>query len=100
MRGVIRDIRACGIPFLAYHPWRQHAKRAAEGWPDWALLSRKGFMIRELKREGEKPKPEQREWLEMFRAVGVDADVWYPSDWYSGRIARELCDLAGLGGAR
>ena len=31
--------------------------------------------------------------------AGQDWAVWRPADWFSGRIQRELADLAGMRGA-
>jgi hypothetical protein len=81
---------------------RQHnsdSRRAHEGFPDWVITSRCGYMIvRELKRESTQPTPAQDAWLAAFRAAGISARVWRPSDLLSGRIARELAALAGFGG--
>lgn len=100
MRRVIRDLRKHGGQILAYHPWRQHARRAAPGWPDWFFAGRGGVMARELKRESGNPTAEQQEWLYFLDLGGLDVGVWRPSDWLSGRMTRELTVIAGLGGAR
>ena len=89
--------------------WQHNSdsRRAHRGWPDWCIARRarsggRGAVIfRELKREGEDPTDEQQEWLDALRCAGFDVGVWRPSDYYSGRIQRELAALAGLGtGAR
>jgi hypothetical protein len=82
---------------------RQHnsdSRRAHRGWPDWAIGGPRGVIFRELKRESEKPTKAQQAWLDALTASGADAGVWRPSDLLSGRIARELAALAGIGGAR
>jgi hypothetical protein len=84
---------------LAYHPWRQHARRAREGWPDWAITGRGGFIVRENKRQGEDPEEAQEEWLDSLQAAGVDVGVWKPCCVLSGRMARELAAVAGIGAA-
>lgn len=93
LRAYLRDF---GLT-LAYHPWRQHAKRAREGWPDWSLAGPGGFMVRELKRQREKPTPAQEAWLDAMEAAGVDVGVWKPCCVLSGRMARQLAALAGIG---
>lgn len=54
----------------------------AKGWPDLVLVHpRRGLLlVRELKSDRGRVRPEQKEWLEALRAVGVDADVWRPRD--------------------
>jgi hypothetical protein len=91
MRRILKDLRLK----LAYHPWKYHAKRAREGFPDWTITGPGGLIFRELKRQGEEPTPAQQAWLDTL-AAWADADVWYPSDLLSGRIARELAAIAGL----
>lgn len=85
--------------------WARHesdSRGARAGWPDWTFLQRAqclgGAMFRELKRERENPTKAQQECLTYLDAAGLDADVWRPSDLLSGRIARELATLAGMGG--
>lgn len=94
MRSILKDL---GLR-LAYHPWKLHAKRAKTGFPDWTIVGIGGLMFRELKRQREKPTRAQQEWLDALTAAGANADVWRPSDLLSGRVARELAALAGIGG--
>ena len=54
-------------------------------------------MFRELKKQRGKVTADQQEWLDALTADGMDADVWRPSDLLSGRVARELAALAGMG---
>ena len=96
VRGILRDLEVHGHRVLRFHPWS--SRKSAAGWPDWAMVGPGGFMVRELKRESEKPRADQQEWLDWLAAAGVDAGVWRPSDLYSGRVARELAAIAGLGG--
>ena len=80
---------------LAYHAWKQHAQRAREGWPDWAITGVGGFMMRELKRQSKDPTEKQEAWLESLHRGGVDVGVWKPCCVLTGRMARELAALAG-----
>ncbi len=80
---------------LAYHAWKQHAQRAREGWPDWAITGPGGFMMRELKRQNRDPTKAQEAWLESLYAAGVDVGVRKPCCVLTGRMARELAVLAG-----
>lgn len=82
--------KAWVIATAKWHGWMvQHVRpaRTAKGWrtpiegdkgaPD-LLLARDGdVLLRELKRNGEYPRPEQREWL---RHLGDYGEVWRPRD--------------------
>ena len=63
--------------------------RNPSGFPD-LLLMRERLIWRELKREGEDPKPKQHAFGQQLVDAGEDYDVWRPSDWSSGRIEMEL----------
>jgi hypothetical protein len=93
----IRTLRRYGV--LGYHTHRSDLSQA--GWPDWAIVGPGGFMVRELKRQTERPTAAQRAWLDALAAQGVNVGVWLPSDWFDGRIAEELATLVlGLTPAR
>lgn len=66
--------------------WRTAIKGDA-GFPDLCLARDGVVLLRELKRETEKPRPAQVLWLE---ALGDHGGIWRPSDWLSGRIQHEL----------
>jgi hypothetical protein len=55
--------------------------RNAPGWPDLVLVRRPRLLFVELKREGEKPEPEQVAWLEELKACGQQVYVWTPAQW-------------------
>lgn len=57
------------------------SRRDRRGWPDLVLCRPPRLLIRELKREGEQPTPEQAWWLEALRQCGIDVGVWRPSNW-------------------
>jgi hypothetical protein len=95
----VKGLDALGLR-LAYHPWKLHAKRAREGFPDWTIAGSGGLIFRELKTEAGKVTPAQQEWLDALAAAGADAGVWRPLQLLDGTIARELADLAGYGGTR
>ena len=89
--------------------WARHetdSRGARAGWPDWTFLRRAigprlgAAMFRELKTATGKLSAAQQECLAFLRAAGLDADVWREEDLRSGRIARELAALAGIGRAR
>lgn len=76
-----------------YHTY--NSRRSPSGWPDSAMVGVGGFMVRELKRQREKPTPAQQAWLDDLTRAGVNADVWRPADLISGRIQTEIAALAG-----
>lgn len=85
---VVRDARSLG--FLAYHT--RDSRGSDRGWPDlvlahpaWGLL-----LVRELKSQKGRVRPEQRAWLNALTALGVDAGIWRPSDLLDGTVHREL----------
>lgn len=86
---MVKDAREQVCPaLLAYHT--HDSRKSPSGFPDWVILGPGGILFRELKRESKSPTPSQRAWLALLRGVGLDADVWRPSDLLSGRIGREL----------
>lgn len=70
------------------HPY--DSRRTTPGWPDLAIVGPGGALFRELKAAAGRVTVEQREWLAAMGAAGLDADVWRPIDWTSGRIVAEL----------
>jgi hypothetical protein len=92
VRRILKDLPSV----LAYHT--HDSRHSASGYPDWCFCGPDGLMFRELKREGKRPTIAQDMWLAALRGVGQSADVWYPADLLSGRVARELGALA-WGGA-
>jgi hypothetical protein len=95
VRILIRDLGLKG-----FHVWGLHARRASEGFPDWVIAGPGGVIFRELKRDGGRVSKAQKDWLVTLTRGGADANVWWPADLVSGRIARELAALAGATGVR
>lgn len=64
----------------------------ARGYPDLTMLHPASgrIMAVELKSADGRLAAEQRDWLDWFRACGVDARVWRPDDWLSGALAAAL----------
>jgi hypothetical protein len=51
------------------------------GWPDLVMLRGDRIVVAELKADGAPgPRPEQRAWLDAWRAVGAEVYVWRPAD--------------------
>lgn len=60
------------------------------GWPDLTVLGPAGILFRELKQEGGRLTPEQREVGWIMRSVGLSWKVWRPSCLDDGSIDKEL----------
>jgi hypothetical protein len=88
--------RQLGLGFIHH----RRSEMANPGWPDLVIKApagRAGVMFRELKKQRGRVTPDQQEWLDALTAAGMNADVWRPGDLLSGRVARELAALAGIG---
>lgn len=88
VRRLMKDLNLRG-----YHT--HDSRRSPSGFPDWVIVGR-GVLYRELKSERGKCSPQQMEWLTKLTQAGADANVWWPTDLLSGRIARELTAISYL----
>lgn len=70
--------------------WVTPVQGDGKGFPDCVFVGLSGSLLRELKSERGSLSPEQKQWLGWLKAAGLDADVWRPRDWHSGRIQKEL----------
>jgi hypothetical protein len=77
-----------------YHGRDSRLNPGASGFPDWVLAGPGGAAVRELKSEDGVLSGEQRAWGRLMRAAGWDWQVWRPSDLLSGRIEREIAEIA------
>lgn len=99
-----RELLSMIVRLAGYRRWLVHHCRPAQtadgrwrtpiqgsaGFPDLLLVRDDRMLVREVKTRVGKLSPLQQKWLDTLRAAGVDADVWRPGDWQSGRIQREL----------
>lgn len=81
---------------LGYHT--HFSKASTAGFPDWVFAGPGGVLFRELKTARGRLSLAQVVWRRTLRKAGADVDVWRPEDLLSGRVARELAALAGIGG--
>jgi hypothetical protein len=90
---IIECARTLG--WLVYHT--HDSRHSAKGFPDLALVRDGRLVFAELKAEGKNPTLDQEAWLLELRTVGtlarphnegprVQAFLWRPDDWLSGRI--------------
>jgi VRR-NUC domain len=80
------------LGLLRYHT--HDARRSPKGFPDLVLCGPGGVLFRELKTQRGIVRPEQQQWLDALAAANADAGVWRPADLLSGRIAREVANIA------
>jgi hypothetical protein len=66
-------------PALTKHGWRTPVSADGKGFPDLILVRDRVIAV-ELKRRKGKASVEQLEWLDAFRAAGVEAYLWRPDD--------------------
>lgn len=90
LQTAVRDL-ARRLGLRCYHT--ADSRRSDAGWPDLAIVGRR-LLLRELKTETGRIRPEQKDWIADLQGAGVDVAVWRPSDWRSGRIAAELTAVA------
>lgn len=86
----VRDL-ARQLGLRCYHT--ADSRRSDAGWPDLVIVGRR-LILRELKTETGRLRPEQEAWIADLEQAGADVAVWRPSDWLSGRIAAELTAVA------
>lgn len=65
--------------WLVYHTYT--SKRSEPGFPDLVMLSEGQCVVAEVKTEEGKVTQAQALWLAGFKAAGIEAHVWRPSDW-------------------
>lgn len=83
---------ATQLGFIVYHT--HDSRRSEPGYPDVAIVGHGRYLLRELKREGKNPTPDQKRWIHELDQAGVDVAVWRPVDLVSGRVTRELTTAA------
>ena len=88
VREILKELGLWG-----FHPLISIGSR--KGWPDWTIIG-KWIMYRELKTETGKLRPDQELVRDLILAAGGDWALWRPSDYLSGRIARELTAISRL----
>jgi hypothetical protein len=65
---------------LGWSVYHTHDSRRSEpGWPDLALV-RDRLVMAELKTDTGRVSDDQRRWLDMLDAAGVETYLWRPKD--------------------
>jgi hypothetical protein len=98
----IVELATKGLGLLCYHT--HDSRHSPKGFPDLIILGRGRMVVSELKRQREKPTPDQEKWLREYRQLAeefvapaggkgcppVEVYVWRPMDWLDGSIRRIL----------
>jgi hypothetical protein len=79
-----------GLYWFHNFGWRTGRKA---GWPDLVIVAH-GMLFRELKSESASVSGDQSACGRLIRAAGGNWAVWRPADLTSGRVDRELDELA------
>jgi hypothetical protein len=71
--------------WATYHPPDVDPRRVGgvpyeKGWPDLTLAKPGRVLFVELKAHGNYPSAEQRKWLALLDAAGLEVGVWWPKD--------------------
>ena len=87
-----KSFQARVVQYARLTGWEVHhafdSRHSSSGWPDLWLVRGQRLVAAELKREGERPRPEQERILGLLRRTNTEVHVWTPSDW--NRILRVL----------
>lgn len=60
--------------------WRTPVAGDGAGWPDLVMLRGDRVIVAELKTATGRVEPDQRAWLDAWRAAGAEVHVWRPGD--------------------
>jgi hypothetical protein len=94
VRRIIADLP--GV--LRYHTF--DSRKSPSGFPDLVITGPGGVLFRELKTQRGRVTVAQETWLRTLVLAGADACCWRPDDLLTGRIARRLAAISGLGKPR
>jgi len=81
-----KDFQAQIIELAGLAGWRliyhtHDSRRSTAGFPDLVMMRPPEILVLEVKREKGRLTPEQGEWIDGFRACGIEAHVVRPSEW-------------------
>lgn len=76
-------------PAQTANGWRTPVEANAAGFPDLTLI-RDRILFAELKSDRGVLSVAQEVWIDAIDRAGVEAHVWRPDDWTSGRIETHL----------
>lgn len=91
-----REVRAMAreLRLETVHLTKQAARGNPPGWPDLIILGPRGILFRELKSDLGRVSREQSAMGAKLLCVGGNWDIWRPDSLTSGRIRKELAEIA------
>jgi hypothetical protein len=80
------DFQAVVVQIAARGGWVVYSvpdsrRATCSGFPDCVFMHPTGptpLVVAELKRRGQRPRPDQEQWVSAFRCAGVPAFIWTP----------------------
>ena len=87
--------KRCDQLGLRYHHCRDSRHCEGDpGFPDLVIFGCRKLLFRELKSEDGRSSRAQLSFLDVLRMNRLNIGIWRPEDWDSGRITRELEEIA------
>ena len=79
-----KDVQAAIVDIARLLHWRSYhtfdSRKSEAGFPDLVLVRERVIYV-EVKRSGQRPRPEQVEWLNALAAAGAEVYVWTEDDY-------------------
>jgi len=83
-RPLEKDVQSAILDIARLLGWRAYhtfdSRKSQAGFPDLVLV-RERVIFAEIKREGERPRPSQVEWLNSLARAGAEVYVWTEADY-------------------
>ena len=79
--------------------WWHHetdSRKSGRGWVDLVILGPAGALFAEVKGSGGRRSANQHLIGRLLGRAGLEYRVWYPVDWHSGDIKRDLKEIADV----
>lgn len=84
MRPLEKDVQSAILDIARLLGWRVYhtfdSRKSEAGFPDLVLV-RDRVVYAEVKRAGERPRPNQIEWLNALSSAGAEVYVWTEDDY-------------------
>jgi hypothetical protein len=92
---LLRAVRQLSARYDVVCDHRNQPLHDLPGWPDCSLLGTAAAAFRELKGPRGVVSPAQQSTGQRMLQAGLYLSVWWPRDYESGRVEREIAALSG-----